>query len=142
VQDLATLIDILGSLPDIVVDSRKFGLAHPVGPHDPAAQPLRMANQDMKRRARLIGMPARWSMSGATGRSGGAALSRSIQNLPFGNSKGFRLATAVHTSFVSTAMLPCVAREYGHTSCVASTSLCPTSDAMPGRLTFRRTATS
>ena len=49
-QDLATLIDILGSLPDIVVDSRKFGLAHPVGPHDPGAKPLRMVDQDMKRR--------------------------------------------------------------------------------------------
>jgi hypothetical protein len=28
-------IDVFGSLPDIIVDSRKLGLAHPVGPHDP-----------------------------------------------------------------------------------------------------------
>ena len=38
--------------------------------------------------------------------------------------------------------LPCVAREYGHTWCVASIRRCATSGAMPGRLTFRRTATS
>src|ERR1700694_1837125 len=43
-------IDVFGSLPDIVVDSRKLGLAHPVGPHDPGAKPLRMVDQDMKRR--------------------------------------------------------------------------------------------
>src|SRR6202011_2282922 len=36
--------------PYIVVDSRKLGLAHPVGPHDPGAKPLRMVDQDMKRR--------------------------------------------------------------------------------------------
>src|SRR5437773_6886634 len=42
--------DIFGSLPDIVVDSRKLGLAHPVGPHDPGAKPLRMVDEDMKRR--------------------------------------------------------------------------------------------
>src|ERR1700704_1320047 len=43
-------IDVFGSPPDIVVDSRKLGLAHPVGPHDPGAKPLRMVDQDMKRR--------------------------------------------------------------------------------------------
>src|SRR5260370_34656777 len=43
-------IDVFGSLPDIVVDSRNLGLAHPVGPHDPGAKPLRMVDQDMKRR--------------------------------------------------------------------------------------------
>src|SRR5712672_3341346 len=42
--------DKFGSLPEIVVDSRKLGLAHPVGPHDPGAEPLRMVDQDMKRR--------------------------------------------------------------------------------------------
>src|SRR5882762_6436302 len=42
-------IDIFGSLPDIVVDPRKLGLAHAVGPHDPAAKPLRMVDHDMKR---------------------------------------------------------------------------------------------
>src|SRR6267378_4691537 len=43
--------DVFGSLPDIVVDSRNLGLAHPVSPHDPGAKPLRMMDQDMKRRA-------------------------------------------------------------------------------------------
>ena len=43
-------VDVFGSLPDIVVNSRKLGLAHPVGPHDPGAQPLRMVDQEMKRR--------------------------------------------------------------------------------------------
>src|SRR5712672_4303160 len=43
-------VDVFGSLPDIVVDSRKLGLAHPVGPHDPGAEPLRMVDQDVKRR--------------------------------------------------------------------------------------------
>src|ERR1700694_4907020 len=43
-------IDVFGSLPDIVVNSGKLGLAHPVGPHDPGAKPLRMVDQDMKRR--------------------------------------------------------------------------------------------
>jgi hypothetical protein len=43
-------IDVFGSLPDIVADSCKLGLAHPVGPHDPGAKPLRMVDQDMKRR--------------------------------------------------------------------------------------------
>src|SRR5882757_1058715 len=43
-------IDVFGSLPDIVVDSLNHGLAHPVGPHDPGAKPLRMVDQDMKRR--------------------------------------------------------------------------------------------
>ena len=28
-------IDVFGSFPDDVVDSRKLGLVHPVGPHDP-----------------------------------------------------------------------------------------------------------
>ena len=28
-------IDVFGSLPDIVVDSRELGLVHPVGSHDP-----------------------------------------------------------------------------------------------------------
>src|ERR1700676_213183 len=43
-------IDVFGSLPDVVVASRKLCLAHPVGPHDPGAKPLRMMDQDMKRR--------------------------------------------------------------------------------------------
>jgi hypothetical protein len=43
-------IDVFGSLPDIVVDSRNLGLAHPVRPHHPRAKPLRMMDQDMKRR--------------------------------------------------------------------------------------------
>src|SRR5258705_13529420 len=43
-------IDVFGSLPDIVVDSRNLGLAHPVGPHESGAKPLRMVDQDMKRR--------------------------------------------------------------------------------------------
>ena len=43
-------IDVFGSFPDIVVDPRKLGLAHPVGPHDPGAKPLRMVDQEMKRR--------------------------------------------------------------------------------------------
>src|SRR5258706_3277596 len=43
-------IDVFGSLPDIVVDSRNLGLAHPVDPHEPGAKPLRMVDQDMKRR--------------------------------------------------------------------------------------------
>src|ERR1700726_59588 len=42
--------DVFGSLPDIVVDSRNLGFAHPVGPHNPGAKPLRMVDQDMKRR--------------------------------------------------------------------------------------------
>ena len=43
-------VDVFGSLPDIEVDSLDHGLAHPVGPHDPGAKPLRMVDQDMKRR--------------------------------------------------------------------------------------------
>src|SRR5882762_11172250 len=43
-------VDVFGSLPDIVVDSLNHGLAHPVGPHHPCAKPLRMMDQDMKRR--------------------------------------------------------------------------------------------
>src|SRR5260370_35751541 len=43
-------IDVFRSLPDIVVDPRNLGLAHPVGPHDPGAKPLRMVDHDMKRR--------------------------------------------------------------------------------------------
>ncbi len=35
---------------DIVVDPVDRGLAHPVGPHHPGAEPLRMVDQDMKRR--------------------------------------------------------------------------------------------
>ena len=42
--------DVFGSLPDIVVELSMLGLAHPVGPHDPGAKPLRMVDQDMKRR--------------------------------------------------------------------------------------------
>ena len=42
--------DVFGSLADVVVYPRKLGLAHPVGPHDPGAEPLRMVDQDMKRR--------------------------------------------------------------------------------------------
>ncbi len=43
-------IDVFGSAPDIVVDSHDLGLAHPVGPHHPGAKPLRMVDQNMKRR--------------------------------------------------------------------------------------------
>jgi putative tryptophan/tyrosine transport system substrate-binding protein len=43
-------IDIFGSPPDIVVNSGNLGLTHPVGPHDPGAEPLRMIDQDVKRR--------------------------------------------------------------------------------------------
>ena len=43
--------DVFGSLLEIVVHARKLGFAHPVGPHDPGAQPLRMLDHDMKRRA-------------------------------------------------------------------------------------------
>src|ERR1700688_4150675 len=43
-------IDVRGSFPDIVVDSRNLGFAHPVGPHNPGAKPLRMVDQNMKRR--------------------------------------------------------------------------------------------
>ena len=43
-------VDVFGSLPDVVVYPRKLGLAHPVGPHDPGAKPLRMVDQEMKRR--------------------------------------------------------------------------------------------
>src|SRR5260370_12346773 len=43
-------VDVFGWLPDMGVDSGKLGLAHPVGPHDPGAEPLRMVDQDMKRR--------------------------------------------------------------------------------------------
>src|SRR4029077_18618164 len=43
-------IGVFGSLPDIVFKSRKLRLAHPLGPHDPGAKPLRMVDQDMKRR--------------------------------------------------------------------------------------------
>jgi hypothetical protein len=42
--------DVFGSSSDIVIDSRKLGLAHPLGPHDPGAKPLRMVDQEMKRR--------------------------------------------------------------------------------------------
>src|ERR1700756_1040041 len=42
--------DIFGSLPDIVVESRKLSLAHPLGPHDPGAKPLGMVDQEMERR--------------------------------------------------------------------------------------------
>src|ERR1700759_899043 len=41
--------DVFGSPPDIVVDSLDLGLAHPVSPHDPRAEPLRMVDQNMKR---------------------------------------------------------------------------------------------
>src|SRR6476620_2169344 len=43
-------IDVFRSFPDVVVDSRKLGLAHSVGPHDPGPKPLRMVDQEMKRR--------------------------------------------------------------------------------------------
>src|SRR3954447_15281093 len=42
-------VDVFGSLPDIVVDSRKLSLTHAVGPHDPSAKPLGMVDQEMKR---------------------------------------------------------------------------------------------
>src|ERR1700756_2897951 len=47
---LAGTIDVFGSLPDIVVESRKLRLAHPLGPHDPGAKPLGMVDQEMERR--------------------------------------------------------------------------------------------
>jgi hypothetical protein len=56
-----------------------------------------------------IGLSAGYRMSGARGRSGSAALSLSTHKSPFAIRRAFRLATAVHTSFVSTAMSPCVA---------------------------------
>ena len=43
-------IDVFRSLSNIVVDSRNLGLAHPLGPYDPGPKPLRMVDQDMKRR--------------------------------------------------------------------------------------------
>ncbi len=43
-------IYVFGSLPDIVVDSRNLGLAHPVRPHHPRAKPLRVVDQNMQRR--------------------------------------------------------------------------------------------
>src|ERR1700722_12123845 len=42
-------IDVFGSPPDIVVNSRELGLVHPVGPHDPGAKPLGVIDQEMKR---------------------------------------------------------------------------------------------
>src|SRR4030081_3342359 len=41
-------IDLFGSLPDIVVDSRKLGLTYPVRPQDPRPSPLRMGDKDMQ----------------------------------------------------------------------------------------------
>src|SRR5579862_5895338 len=43
-------VDVLGALPDIEVDSLDHRLTHPVGPHDAGAEPLRMEEQEMKRR--------------------------------------------------------------------------------------------
>ena len=43
-------VDVFGSLPDIVVDPLNHGLAHPVGPHHPRSQPLRVVDQNMQRR--------------------------------------------------------------------------------------------
>src|ERR1700693_671275 len=43
-------IDVFGSLPDIVGDPGELAFAHPVGPHDPGAKPLRMVDQNVKRR--------------------------------------------------------------------------------------------
>src|SRR5580692_7325913 len=42
--------DVFGSLPDIVGYSRNLDFVHPVGPHEPGAEPLRMIDHDMKRR--------------------------------------------------------------------------------------------
>ena len=42
--------DVFGSLADIVVDPLNRGLAHAVGPHDPGSEPLRVVDQQMKRR--------------------------------------------------------------------------------------------
>ena len=42
--------DIFGSLPHIVIHPGEFGLLHPLFPQDPGAEPLRMVDQDMKRR--------------------------------------------------------------------------------------------
>src|SRR6478672_110724 len=47
---LGGTVDVFGSLPDIVVESRKLSLAHPVGPHDPGAKPLGMVDQEVERR--------------------------------------------------------------------------------------------
>ena len=42
--------DVFGPLADVVVDQIEFGLAHPVSPQHPRAKPLRMLDQEMKRR--------------------------------------------------------------------------------------------
>src|SRR5947208_14804247 len=42
--------DVFGSSPDIVIDSRNLGFAHALGPDHPGAEPLRMMDQEMKRR--------------------------------------------------------------------------------------------
>src|SRR5580704_17240030 len=47
-------------------------------------------------------------------------------------------ATGVVSTFVTTLMLPCVALEYGHSWCAASTNAWATSSSIPGRLTVRR----
>ena len=43
--------DIFGSLPHIVADPVDRSVVHSVGPHEAGAQPLRMVDQDMQRRA-------------------------------------------------------------------------------------------
>ena len=45
---VARTIDVFGSPPDIVVNSRQLGLAHSVSPHEPGADPLRIVDLDMK----------------------------------------------------------------------------------------------
>src|SRR5258708_20602885 len=57
-------------------------------------------------------------------------------------SQGQDPAIETQTSLVSTAILPCVAREYGHTWCVASTRRPATSGSTPGRLILTLTTTS
>ncbi|MEY9138040.1 hypothetical protein ACVIWV_005647 [Bradyrhizobium diazoefficiens] len=43
--------DEFGPLAHVIIDPRDLGLAHAVGPHEAGPQPLRVMNQDMKRRA-------------------------------------------------------------------------------------------
>jgi hypothetical protein len=53
----------------------------------------------------------------------------------------YALAAAwLPTTLSATSTLPRVAREYGHTSCAASTNSCAAWRSIPGRLTLRRAA--
>src|SRR4051812_16902397 len=42
--------DVFGSPPDLAADRLSSGCARAGGPHDPGTKPLRMVDQDMKRR--------------------------------------------------------------------------------------------